>query len=181
MKMMRLLALILVGVLHVAAANAAGRRSIADFYGKYTGQSISDAAMGLSTRDLAVSITKHKSGFKLDWTTIIPKAGGEVSRKSYSIIFHPTGREQIFRSLMGRDLFGNQVPLDPMKGQPYVWSRIRGDTLSVFMMLVTPDGGYEMQAYHRTLTPGGMKLRFKRQREDKTLKVIDAVLTRTGN
>ena len=67
-----------------------------------------------------------------------------------------------------------------MRGQPYVWARIQGDILSVFMMLITDDGGYEVHAYHRTLTTGGMKLRFTVQHGDKTLKVIEGTLKKTG-
>lgn len=171
--------ILLLAMVDVSVA-ATTDRPIADFYGRYVGQSISGETMGLSARDLAVTIKSHKRGFVIDWTTVIHKRGGKVSRKSYSILFHPTQRGHIYRSLMVRDPFGNLVPLDPMRGQPYVWARVLGDTLSVFMMLITDDGGYEIQAYHRTLTADGMKLRFTRQHEDKTLKVVVATLKKTG-
>ncbi|MDJ0947547.1 MAG: hypothetical protein QNJ94_01350 [Alphaproteobacteria bacterium] len=159
---------------------AAGERGIADFYGTYVGQSISDPESGLNQRDLAVSISPRKGGkgFVVNWTTVIPKSDGRVSRKSFSIEFRNTSRADVFGSAMGKDMFGNLRPLDPLKGEPYVWARIHEDTLSVYMMLVTDNGDYEMQSYHRTLTENGMTLRFVRQREDRTLKVIEGELRR---
>jgi hypothetical protein len=167
-------------VLAVADVSAAVDRPIGDFYGRYVGQSISGEATSLSARDLSVTIRAHERGFVIDWTTVILKSGGKTSRKSYSILFHPTKRRHIYRSLMARDPFGNLVPLDPLRGQPYVWARVLGNTLSVFMMLITDDGGYDMHAYHRTLTAGGMKLRFTQQHGDMALKVIRGRLKKTG-
>ena len=43
-------------------------------------------------------------------------------------------------------------------------------------MLVTDDGGYEMQVYDRTLTGDGMDLNFTRVRDGKTLKNITGSL-----
>lgn len=159
---------------------AAGGRGITDFYGTFVGQSISDPASGLNQRDLAVSIRPREGGkgFVVDWTTVIPRSDGRVTRKSFSIEFRNTSRTDVFGSAMGKDMFGNLRPLDPLKGEPYVWARIHQDTLSVYMMLVTDDGDYEMQSYHRTLTEQGMHLRFVRQREDRTLKVIEGDLRR---
>ena len=179
-KTMLMSAVVLVLAIAGVSVAATVDRPINDFYGRYVGQSISNEAMGLSARDLTVTIKSHMRGFVIDWTTVILKRGGKTSRKSYSILFHPTQRGHIYRSLMVRDAFGNLVPLDPMRGQPYVWARIQGDTLSVFMMLITDDGGYEVHAYHRTLTARGMKLRFTRQHGDKMLKIIEATLRKTG-
>ena len=67
------------------------------------------------------------------------------------------------------------------KGEPYVWARLHGDTLSTYILLVIEDGSYEMQAYHRTLVPDGLRVRFTRQRENQTLRVVEAVLQRTGD
>ncbi len=43
-------------------------------------------------------------------------------------------------------------------------------------MMVTDDGGYEMQVYDRTLTKGGMDLKFSRVHDGKTLKQITGSL-----
>ncbi len=79
---------------------------------------------------------------------------------------------------MRKDVFGNRAPNDPMKGDPYVWARLRGDTLTVYALIVTPDGSYDMQVYDRTLTKNGMKLDFKRFLEGQKVKSIKGELQR---
>ena len=79
---------------------------------------------------------------------------------------------------MGVNLFGNPTPLDPMKGDPYVWSRITGDTLTVFSLLIDKNGGYEMQEYNRTLADGGLDLEYQRIRNGEKLKSIEVFLSR---
>ena len=79
---------------------------------------------------------------------------------------------------MKTNVFGGRVALDPLKGDPYVWARITGDTLTVFALLITEDGDYEMQVYDRTLTPKGLDLVFLRTRHGKEPALIKAILTR---
>jgi len=157
--------------------------SIEEFYGDYEGQSISETGEGLSKRDLAVSIKPDedkKKGFVVDWTTVTQKSGGETNRKSYSIKFRPTKRPNIYGSAMRPNLFGKTVPLDPLQGEPYVWAKLEVRTLTVYAMLITDDGSYEMQVYHRILTDNGMDLKFRRFREDGALKQIDGKLKKVG-
>lgn len=169
---------VLASILIAEPVLAGDNNALEPFFGDYKGQTVDVA--GAAPRRLSVSIAPEKHGFKLDWTTIIPKEGGGESLKSYSIVFRPSRRDNIYRSLMGKNKFGNMVALDPMKGEPYFWARLQHKTLSVFALLVTADGSYEMQAYHRTLTADGLRLRFTRQREDRTLKVIEATLKRSA-
>jgi hypothetical protein len=79
---------------------------------------------------------------------------------------------------MRKDVFGNRAPNDPMKGDPYVWARLQGDTLTVYALIVTPDGSYDMQVYGRTLTKNGMELDFKRFLEGQEVKSIKGELQR---
>ena len=65
-----------------------------------------------------------------------------------------------------------------MKGEPYVWSRIDGDTLSVYSMYVTEAGGYEIQQFDRTLATGGLELEFQNVRDGKILRTVSTFLTR---
>ena len=125
-----------------------------------------------------MTIAAVKRGFNVSWATISSRAGGELKRKSYSIEFRRTNRDNIYQSAMRLDVFGNESPNNPMKGDPYVWARISGDTLSVYALIVTDSGSYDMQAYHRTLTPDGMTLRFARTVEGEEKKVIDGELKR---
>lgn len=153
--------------------------TLARFFGEYEGRGMQPAEEPLSPRDLSVSIRPHDEGFTLDWTTVIGRSDGP-RRQSYSIDFSPTNRAGIFASAMRRDTFGHSEPLDPLNGDPYVWARIAGDTLTVDALLITDDGGYEMQVYERTLTPDGMDLRFSRDRNGREMKTITGTLKRTA-
>ena len=156
-------------------------RPIKDFFGTYVGRSISTVEEGLSERDLAVSIKPYKdNGYTVDWTTLIRKKDAEWSRKSYSINFGPTKRPGIYGSEMRSNMFGGAVPLDPLAGEPFFWSRIDGDTLSVYALIIREDGGYEMQVYDRTWTPKGLELKFTRFRNGEPLKLISGMLERKG-
>lgn len=151
------------------------------FFGSYEGQSISDPDQGLSKRDLAVRIANAGHGaFVVEWTTITRHADGTPNKKSYAITFMPTPREGIYGSAMRTDKFGASVPLDPLKGEPFVWARIKGRTLTVFALLITHSGGYEMQTYERTLTKTGLHLDFLRLRDGKPLRTITGTLVRVS-
>ena len=164
-------------VLWTAGASAADR-PIEDFYGEYTGRSVSGGGDTLSTRDINVEIKEIRRGFNISWTTVTLREGDKAKRKEYSIDFQKTGRDGIYQSAMRKDVFGNRTPNDPMKGDPYVWARIRGNTLSVYALIVTDDGSYDMQVYNRTLTPHGMTLDFKRFLEGQKVKSIKGELQR---
>ncbi|MCH7487930.1 MAG: hypothetical protein IIC04_13190 [Proteobacteria bacterium] len=167
-------------LLFLAAAALAGPASSAEtsieaFYGKYMGQGVTSGEDEFSKRDLSVHIKPAgKDKFTIHWITFTRSASGK--RKEYSISFKPSDRKNVFGSAMKKNLFGKSVPLDPLKGEPYVWARIHGKTLTVHAMLITDDGGYEMQVYDRTLTEGGMDLKFSRVRDGKTLKQITSSL-----
>jgi hypothetical protein len=79
---------------------------------------------------------------------------------------------------MKRNVFGHGVQLDPMKGEPYVWSRIDGETLSVYSLFVAEDGGYEIQQFNRTLTEGGLDLEYKAVRNGEIQRTVQAFLER---
>jgi hypothetical protein len=169
------------GAVVAQSAAAADDRPISDFFGKYRGKSISETDDELSARDLDVRImTREGGGFTVHWTTVIQRAGG-AEHQSYTINFQPSSRPSIYGSAMRHDQFNNAVPLDPLKGEPYVWARILGDTLTVYALLITDEGGYEIQVYDRTLTPTGMALRFSRIRDGQRLRRISGELERVGN
>jgi hypothetical protein len=160
----------------VAAADAA----LAQFFGEYAGRAVQAPNEALAPRDLGIKIGPHdKDGFSLDWTTVIHGADGP-KRQTYSINFAPLERAGFFASAMRNDTFGHAEPLDPLKGDPYIWARIAGRTLTVHAMLITDDGGYEMQVYERTLTEGGsgMSIKFTRNRDGRQLKTVTGLLKR---
>jgi hypothetical protein len=160
-----------------ASPAVAGNAPIEAFYGTYEGKASSDEKRDSSVRDISVSIQPHDRGFTVGWSTT--KAGGNV--KSYSIDFETTRRPEIYGSAMRRNKFGDSVPLDPLDGDPYVWARITGRTLTVYALIITPEGSYEMQVYHRTLSEKGLDLEFYRYLEGKPVRLIKGTLVKVGD
>lgn len=156
---------------------------IEDFFGTYEGEAIADNEAGLTVRDIGVVIQPLERGFNITWTTLKRGAddeNGEKKRKTYSINFSPTTRDGVFASAMRTDLFGKSIPLDPFKGDPFVWAAMRGETLTVYALHITDDAGYELETYDRTLTDTGLHLELSRVRKGLHLKYIAGELTRTG-
>lgn len=173
-RLLLLLAIFLGGGL--PAANASESNSIVPFLGEYQGHSIVDSAGVLTIHDIGVRITQFEGGFTVAWSTATQNSNGEVDRTAYSVNFVPTGREHIFASAMVSNLFGKQVPLNPLEGEPFMWARITGPTLTVYAMFVTEAGGHDMQIYERTLSEDGMQLRIQRLRDEMPYRVVTGTL-----
>jgi len=184
MRLVSYCVLLVLGVLTGAATALAEvpDRPVKDFFGTYVGRSISTVDEGLSERDLSVTIKPYKEhGFSIAWTTVVRKKGAEGSHKSYTINFGPTKRPGIYGSEMRSNMFGGAVPLDPLEGEPFVWARIDGNTLTVYALIIREDGGYEIQVFDRTWTPKGLDLKFSRFRDGQPLKLITGELDRNGS
>ena len=136
-------ALVVLTAIAWSAAAQAQDKQISAFFGGYEGNSISSTEQGLSQRDLSVSIQPKDEGFSLKWTTITYKTAGEAKPKAYSIDFRSSAHPNNFASKMRKTKFGGSVPLDPLKGEPYVWSRLHISTLTVHALMITSDSGYE--------------------------------------
>lgn len=171
-------ALLFLVVGSVASTAVLAADPIDPFVGTFKGAAEVETDDGLKKRDVTVVIDKSSRGFSVDWTTTIPKAGGKRKTKQFKIQFSPAKRKMLYAAGMRRNLFGKLVPLNPLEGDPYMWAAIRGDTLSIFGMHVTDDGGYEFQIYERKITPEGMVVTFKRFRNGEQLKDITATLKR---
>ena len=148
------------------------------FVGEYLGEGLSNEGDDLTKRDLTVKIKSRRAGFSLTWVSVTHKNDGTLKRKSYTVQFKPERKSGLYGSAMRTDMFGNQVPMDPLKGEPYVWARISGDSLFVYAMLITEEGGYEMQVYERALTPDGMQLTYSRVRNGEIMKTVRGTLKR---
>jgi len=136
---------------------------IAAFVGDYIGSANVVDADGESTpRDMSVSIHETSKGFNVSWKTTTYKLDGRIKEQKFSVDFLPSDRADVFSAAMKRNVFGHEVPLDPMKGEPFVWGRIEGDTMTVFSLFIDERGGYELQQYDRTLAEGGLDLSFSR-------------------
>ena len=151
----------------------------ARFVGEFAGEATYVSEGTEYKRDLGVSIKLTDEGFNVSWTTTTYKPSGKEKTSKYSIDFLPSKRENIYASAMKRNIFGGREALDPMKGDPYVWARITGDTLSVFALIILDNGGYDMQVYRRTLSETGMELDFTRLRNGENVRQIRSTLQRT--
>ncbi|MEX0277286.1 MAG: hypothetical protein AB3N19_07170 [Ruegeria sp.] len=150
---------------------------ITPFVGDYVGSADVVDADGTETpRDMSVSIHKNRNGFNISWKTTTYKGDGRVKEEKYSVDFQPSARPEVFSAAMKRNVFGHEVPLDPMAGEPFVWGRIDGDTLTVFSLFIDQNGGYELQQYDRTLTEGGLNLSFSRFRNGEKSRSVQTFL-----
>lgn len=155
------------------------RAEIAPFIGSYTGKAVVEQADGTKIpRDMSVVISESQEGFTVKWTSITYRVSGKVSEKSYSVDFVPSGRGNVYAAAQKKNVFGHEVQLDPMKGEPYVWSRIDGETLTVYSLFVDVDGGYSLQQYDRTLSDGGLALKFQTIRDGAILRAVETFLNR---
>lgn len=153
-------------------------QGIVPFVGTYEGTAEFTFDGKTEQRDMSTRITKTKDGFEISWTTMITRANGRIKDSTYTIGFVASPREQIYGSAMKTNVFGKPEPLDPLKGEPFVWARLDDKTLSVYSLFINEIGGYEMQEYHRTLTEGGLNLLFRRLRNGNPEKEINTFLAR---
>jgi hypothetical protein len=157
---------------------AAIAANIEQFEGKYQGEAEFIFEGETERRNMSTTIEVTKTGFVLDWTTVRHKKNGSPQSKTYTVAFIASARENIFKSAMKNNVFGKAVPLDPLEGEPFVWARLEGDTLSVFSLFINPVGDYEMQEFHRTLVDEGLKLDFRRVHNGASEREIHTLLIR---
>lgn len=151
---------------------------IADFFGKYTGSASIEENGTVVDRDMSAEIGPTDKGFFVSWTSVTHRPDGRTKTKTYTIDFVPSDRDNIYASAMKTNVFGKQVPLNPLKGEPFVWARLDGDDLTLFSLFINEAGDYEMQEYHRSLADGGLKLEFRRVRNGEELRSVETFLTR---
>lgn len=150
-------------LLVLSGAASANSTLIEPFVGEYKGSAEVVNSDGSSApRDMSVEVSETNDGFNVTWSSTSYKPDGRTKEKSYSVDFLPSDRAGVFSAAMKRNVFGHAVQLDPMKGEPYVWGQIVGDTLTVYNLFIDATGGYELQQFDRTLTEGGLMLEFSR-------------------
>ncbi|MCW5770775.1 MAG: hypothetical protein KIT16_04005 [Rhodospirillaceae bacterium] len=159
---------------------AAAAEEFDPFVGKFVGESVQISGTDQKKRDLTVEIAKSGKGFLVSWRTVIHKSSGKDEEQPPDRVrFVPTRRDHIYSAASRQDMFGKQVPIDPISGKdPYYWARIQDKTLSVYNIIINDDGGYEMQVYHRTLTDGGMRVEFQRMRDGVPQRTVTGILKR---
>lgn len=150
------------------------------FFGSYQGESTSIPEGEVSKRAMSVAIKPTKKGFVVEWEAEISKTDGRSKQKGLSITFIPTNRKNIYKSAMRQDLFGHAGPMNLLKGDPFIWARTAGDTLTVYVIRVTESGGQDLRIYKRWLTPQGMESEFVRFYDSEPIRRIGGVLKKVG-
>lgn len=152
----------------------------AHFYGTFQGSGFAEDKdsiyFGTTVRDLDVIIAPSGGGFNVTWTTII-RGGGDpskpnVRRKTQTVTFSATDKQNVFRGAPSGD---------PLSGNRYIWAKIEGNTMTVFIMTIGERGAYNMQSYARTLSGYGMELVFSRIRDGEPVRSARAKLTKASN
>ncbi|WP_445680602.1 hypothetical protein [Radicibacter daui] len=176
----RALALMLVLAVSTLAGQAAASDLWSPFIGTFAGSTIEKGSGVVEKRDLAVTIKTldDGQGFNVDWQALIYRPDGSIDEKRLDVSFRSSGRGNVYSAAMRHDMFGHDVPLDPMKGEPYLWATIDADTLTVNALIIADDGRFEVQSYVRRLTASGLHLMFFRSIDGTKTKTIEADLNR---
>ncbi len=163
-----------------ATVQAAADLPISAFFGKFSGggvaQNRDSIYFAVTARDFDITISPAPgNGFRIDWTSVIRHGGTpeqpEIRRKTSSKTLAAAATPGVFRGAAT----GN-----PLDGGEMCWARIRGNTLTIFLMTVAKAGNYELQQYDRTLTDTGMELVFSSTRDGETMRTVTGRLVRTG-
>ncbi len=174
------------------------------FYGVFEGETTFLTATGAKKRGISVSISPVPdalpgvTGVEVSWTTLSKRSNGKAKSKTHDAVFVPadpaetvfvavrfSGAAEDIAKLESNEAEKPDAPVtapqrspgDPRGTAPYLWGRIKGDTFSIYVVVVTEDGGYEIQVYDRTLTKEGMTLVYSRNRAGEHLKLLEAFLT----
>ncbi len=178
MRMARRIGMVFLLVALAGPARVLAAGDISKFFGHYIGQTMKEGTADIDTRELNVAILPYNGGFTVEWSTTIHRPDGRTKAANFSINFRAAGRKGVFRSAMRMDTFGNEIPLDPLDGDPYVWAVIKDSLLTVHSLIIFEDGSFEVQSYMRTLTSDGMDLVFTRTRNGEKVKTVRAKLLR---
>ncbi|NIZ13869.1 hypothetical protein HCZ87_10760 [Phaeobacter sp. HF9A] len=171
--------LTILAALVLATQAAFASSAVHGFVGSYSGSAEVEQLDGTTEkRDMSVDIRETYKGFMVKWTTAIHRPGQKSKTKSYSIEFQPADRPGVFSAAMKTNVFGHTVQMDPMEGEPFVWARVVGPTLTVFSLYVAENGDYLMQQYDRTLADGGLELDFSLHRNGVPSRTVSTFLTR---
>lgn len=113
-------------------------------------------------RDLDVVIEPFKDGFRIVWVTVTRVDGRRdvagVRRQASEQVFERDGKHDYFRLARKVHMFRGTTDIDVIAGDPVLWARIVGRTLSIHQLTIDADGTYLVQTYRRTLAADGASL-----------------------
>ena len=167
------------------ASPAAANEAIDAFFGAYVGSGVAELSDGTTqNRDMDVSVEPYKDeGFTIRWITVIhqgDRTAPDVKRRAVEEDFLPSEDNPGVYILAPRGSVFQKAELpNPLEGEPMRWASIKGDTLTVYSLGITPEGTSEMQVYHRTLTDRGMNVAFLRLHDETVELRVAGTLVKT--
>ncbi|WP_020680315.1 hypothetical protein [Marinobacterium rhizophilum] len=177
--MRQLISLLTLSLLFLAGPLYAEDLEIEAFYGHYAGTADAQVSGEADLRQLTVGIEPKDDNFEVSWGTRVKRDDLTLKEHTYRILFRKTRRGAVYASAMRMNVFGKHIPLDPLAGDPFVWARIHNKTLTVYALMITNEGSYDMQTYDRTLRDDGdMDLAYTRILDGKISKEVTARLHR---
>jgi hypothetical protein len=160
----------------LAATPVSGQDGLpAGFHGGWQGVEVTvhdgAARFEATAEDLNVRITPDDGGFRMSWTALARESSdGSLARQPVEARFTPSDRPGVFifdpeqSSLLLR-LFGDPSTSNPLEGEPLLWARLEGRTLSVYGLSVTPEGGFDLYQHVRTLAGDALTARHTHRTE----------------
>ena len=181
--------LVLIGVI-LAASPAFGQGALPEsFYGDWQGEELTveegSTALNVTAKDLSVRIELDDGGFRMSWTALSREGSdGTLARDPVEARFEPTDRPGVFafdseQSSLLLGLFGDPSTSNPLEGEPLLWARLDGETLSVYGLTVNADGGFDLYQHVRALTNDGMTARYTHRTEHEAV-ILNGRLVRSG-
>lgn len=151
------------------------------FFGSYAGSGTAERADGSrETRELSMTLERYKDdGFKIDWTTVA-RDGKEDVDTVVDEFLPVEGSPGVYILAPTEVFFGKDKLPNPLEGEPMRWASIKDDTLTVYSLGITEDGGSEMQIFRRTLTEEGMDITFVGLDDGEVQVRASGTLTRTN-
>ena len=180
--------LLLIGILAAGPAFAQGDLPAA-FYGDWQGKELTanegSAGGEVTAADLSVRIEPDGTGFRMHWTALAREGPGDaLVRHAVEARFAPSDRPGVFafdpeQSSMLLRLFGDPATSNPLEGEPLLWARLDGETLSVYGLTINREGGFDLYQHVRTLSGDGMTARQIHRTEHEVV-TLEGRLQRAG-
>jgi len=163
-----------------SAGAQSSNEGLDNFFGRYAGTGIVENSdvdgTSMTLRNLDVEIRPaSRGGFSVGWTSLIRKFGGDVptyTRKGLELAFVATDRPGVYRE---------KSPGNVLNGESLTWARLEHPTLTVYQLVPSERGGFEILSYERTLSDQGMDLVFKRLVDGEEVRTVKGALERLSD
>lgn len=140
------------------------------FAGAYVGETITQGGETMELGDLHLRLKVRGDGFVADWRSLADP--DESEEHHHNVTFVLSHRDNIYVAVLGCDMFGNRVPLDPMRGGPFMWASIEEARMNLYVMKIGARGTHDLRIYRYRLEGEKLALSFERHRDEKRVQVV---------